>query len=261
MKFNIIFFFLIVNLFVFSQERVDGAFIDSIKTENRTIYEINKEATYYTSNNVFYKKTKLEEFDYTNLSLGNLHSVDLYNPLQIVLFYKDFNSIILLDNQLNETHQIDGNKQESILNFENVGLAGRNQIWFYDFMTQKIGLYDFNSNTYKFVSTPLKNKIIYYKTDYNYFYWVDEQNILYTCSIFGKIKTLAKLPKFDSIQIISEDSYMYLKDNTLYFFNIRTNTLKQIVISEKKIDTFYYKNGILSIFTEKKVINYFLTIN
>lgn len=261
MKFKIALFFLVLNLSVLSQERINTVFIDSINTENKTIYETTKQTTYHSLNNVFYKKTSQKEFDYTNLSLGNLYSVDLHNPLQIVLFYKDFNTIVLLDNQLNETHRIDGNKQESIINFEHIGLASRNQIWFYDFMTQKIGLYDYNSNTHKFISTPLTNKIIHHETDYNYFYWIDEENILYSSSVYGKIKTVAKIPKFDSIQIISEDSYMYLKENTLCFFNIRTNTLKQIVISEKEIDTFYYKNGIISIFIEKKVINYFLTIN
>ncbi len=260
MKFKIVLFFSVLHLAVFSQERLLPVLIDSIKTENRTIYEINKEATYYSNNNVFYKKTKLTEFDYTNLSLGNLHKVDLYNPLQIVLFYQDFNTIILLDNQLNETHRIDGNKQESILNFENVGLASRNQIWFYDFMTQKIGLYDFNSNTYKFVSTPIKNKIIYYKTDYNYFYWIDEENMFYNSSIFGKIKTLGKVPPFELIEVFDTTNYLYSFQGNLYFFNTEQNKTYEISISEKSFDNFYYKNGILSIFTPNKVINYLIQL-
>lgn len=259
MKFKIMLFFLVINS-VLSQERLNAVFIDSIKTESKIFNEINKEATYYTTNNVFYKKTKLKEFDYTNLSLGNLHSIDLYNPLQIVLFYKDFNTIILLDNQLNETHRIDGNKQEIILNFENVGLASRNQIWFYDFMTQKIGLYNFNTNTYKFISTPIKNKIIYYKTDYNYFYWIDDENIFYNSSIFGKIKTLGKIPSFELIEVFDNSNYLYSLHGNLHYFNTEQNKTYEILISEKSFDNFYYKNGILSIFTPNKVINYLIQL-
>lgn len=260
MKLKVVLYFLIINISVFSQEGLKAVYIDSIEIGSKTIHEINKEATYYTNNNVFYKKTNLSEFDYTNLSLGNLQTVDLYNPLQIVLLYKDFNTIILLDNQLNETHRIDGNKQESILNFENVGLASRNQIWFYDFMTQKIGLYDFNSNTYKFISTPIKNKIIYYKTDYNYFYWIDEENILYNSSIFGKIKTLGKVPPFELIEVFDTTNYLYSFHGSLYFFNAEQNKTYEILIPEKSFDNFYYKNGILSIFTPNKVINYLIQL-
>ncbi|NHN27630.1 hypothetical protein FIA58_018265 [Flavobacterium jejuense] len=256
MKFKFTVLFLSLTFSILSQEKIKTTFIDSLVLENKTVYEINEHNIYYSVNNVFYKKTKDKEFNYTNITLGNLTTVDLYNPLQTVLFYKDFNTVILLDNQLNENHKIEGNKLENIVAFSCIGLAIQNQIWFYDSLSQKIGLYNFKTDTYKFISTPLTSKITLHTTDYNYFYWIDEENICYTISIFGKIKTIGKLPVYDTIQILNEENYVIKKEKQLYLFKKKENKLFEISISKNSFDKFYYKNGILSIFTADKVINY-----
>ena len=58
-------------------------------------------AQYYIKNNVFIKKNTTQIWQYKNLSFGKISKVDIQNPLNIVLFYEDFNTVILLDNQLN----------------------------------------------------------------------------------------------------------------------------------------------------------------
>ncbi|MGZ4100177.1 MAG: hypothetical protein ACXVNM_14925, partial [Bacteroidia bacterium] len=37
---------------------------------------------------------------YSNLKLGNITTVDATNPLKLVLYYRDFQQIVFLDNQL-----------------------------------------------------------------------------------------------------------------------------------------------------------------
>lgn len=256
MKFRIVLFFLGLYLSALSQERINVLLIDSLKIEDKIFYEANEHASYFSNNNVFYKRTNAKDFDYTNVSLGNLTSVDLYNPLQIVLFYKDFNTIILLDNQLSETHRINGNKLETPIYFDNVGLASRNQFWFFDFLTQKIGLYNYNTDTYKFISTPIRNKIVHYTSDYNYFYWLNEENVLSSINLFGRIKTLSNISSFDLIQLVTDGNYLYKKDSQLYYCSINPDKCYEIIFSEKSFDKFYYKNGILSIFTTNKVTNF-----
>ncbi|NJM79508.1 MAG: hypothetical protein HC854_07710 [Flavobacterium sp.] len=127
-------------------------------------------------------------------------------------------------------------------------------------MTQKIGLYNFNSSIYKFITTPIKNKIIYYKTDYNYFYWIDEENLFYYSSIFGKIETVGKIPPFDLIEVFDTTNYLYSFNGILYYYNVKQNKTYEILISEKSFNNFYYKNGILAIFTPNKVINYLIQL-
>ena len=54
----------------------------------------------------------------------------------------------------------------------------------------------------------------------------------------------------------TDEKYVYKKDDQLYYCTINQNKCYEIIISEKSFDKFYYKNGILSIFTADKVINY-----
>ena len=57
---------------------------------------------YYIKNNVLFKKTESTILQYQNVSLGKIKKVDIINPLKIVLFYEDFNSVVFLDNLMNE---------------------------------------------------------------------------------------------------------------------------------------------------------------
>jgi len=61
---------------------------------------------YSIKNNVLSKTKKEESFEYKNISLGKPTKIDIQNPLKIMLFYENFNTIVLLDNQLSETQKI-----------------------------------------------------------------------------------------------------------------------------------------------------------
>lgn len=54
------------------------------------------------NNNELFKTNTNTEKTYTNYSFGEIHTVDISNPLKIVVCYKDFNNIVILDKQLNE---------------------------------------------------------------------------------------------------------------------------------------------------------------
>ena len=41
-----------------------------------------------------------------------IKKVDLINPLKVTLFYEEFNTVVLLDNQMNEIQKIDFSKNE-----------------------------------------------------------------------------------------------------------------------------------------------------
>ena len=100
-------------------------------------------ANYFIKNNVFIKKTKTRIWQYKNLSFGKISKVDIQNPLNIVLFYEDFNSIILLDNQLNETQRINFSENTTPILATATGLAFGNRLWMYNSLSQQIGLFDF----------------------------------------------------------------------------------------------------------------------
>ncbi|MCC9071942.1 hypothetical protein LNQ49_10150 [Flavobacterium sp. F-65] len=218
---------------------------------------------YIIKDNLFVKTNGKDAYEYKNISLGKITKVDLENPLKVVLFYEDFNTVILLDNQFNETNRINFSKNISPILASGIGIASQNQLWVYNTLNQQIGLYNYLKDEYKTVSTPLSDNIKYYQTNFNVFYWIDEKNNLFSCDIFGKIVALGKIPNFDDVTILNNHQYLFKKDNLLFFKDINMpemDNLMQIEISEKTFGNFYYKDQILSIFTFRGITNYKIII-
>lgn len=68
---------------------------------------------------------------------GKLSSVDVSNPLKIILYYKDFSTIVVLDRFLNIRNSIDLRK-ESLFQVRSVGQSYDNNIWIFDEQESKI---------------------------------------------------------------------------------------------------------------------------
>lgn len=215
--------------------------------------------SYQIKNNVFSKIKGSEIFEYKNVSLGKITKVDLQNPLKMVLFYEDFNSVVLLDNLLNKVTEINFSQSTTPIVVSAIGMSTQNQLWIYNTLNQQIGLFEYLKNEYKTVSIPLTEEIKYYQTDFNTFYWIDKKYNWYSCTIFGKITSLGKIPEFDKIQIISSSKYIFSQANKLFLKGINKSgaaTISEIKILEKTFDNFDYKEQILSIFTAAEILNY-----
>lgn len=218
------------------------------------------ENSYFIKNNVFYKKHKSEIWEYKNPALGTISKIYIQNPLKIVLFYGDFNTIITLDNQLNETHKINFSGNEIPILVKATGISSQNKLWIYNSLSQQIGLFDYLKNTYQTITPPIKGTLKHYESDFNTFQWIDENLNWYSCSIYGKITALGKVPNFDQIQLISNTDLIYKKNNLIYYFNLIENKNYLIELDKKTFDFFYYKDQILSIFTNQEITNYKITI-
>lgn len=62
---------------------------------------------------------------------GQLYSMDVTNPLKVILYYKDFSTVVALDRLLNVRHTIDLRKL-NIFQAKAVGLAYDNNVWVFD---------------------------------------------------------------------------------------------------------------------------------
>lgn len=213
-------------------------------------------ALYFNDNNVLYKLEKGKTFEYKNVSLGKISKVDIENPLKIVLFYDNFNTVILLDNQLSETQKILFTENSNPIIATAIGNATQNRLWLFNELKLQIELYDYLKNSVKTISTPISQNIIYYQSDFNNFSWIDSTNHWYSCNLFGNITAKGKLDDFDWIQFINENEYIYSKNKSLFIKNRVTSDKYEIKISEKTFEKCYYKDQILSIFTSEGIINY-----
>lgn len=215
---------------------------------------------YFVRNNILIKYFEGQTKEYQNLSLGKLTKVDVTNPLKILLFYENFNTIQLLDNQLNEIQKVDFNQITNPILTKCAGLSGQNKIWTLDTNSQQVGLYDLNSNTYKTLGNPLTNPVVLYYTDFNNFYWIDSKNNWYKTTIYGNTSFLGKAENMNSLQVISDNNILYSDEMQLFSKNRISQNIIAIEITEKSFKNFYYKDQILAIFTEKGITNYKILI-
>jgi hypothetical protein len=195
---------------------------------------------YYFSKTVLSKKTKKNELNYTNFLFGNITSVDISNPLKIVVFYEDFNVIILLDSQLNELDIL-----QLPYDISHVTKGIENHIWLYTRNTQTIESYNYKTKTIVSKSQPLKNtNVLAMKSTSNYVYLLTP----------GYIKTYDYLGSF-----IHETKAMNVIDfqyNNRVLYTQSKNTIHKIKDSKEtyilpqaiKIKNFFTINHHLYIF-------------
>jgi hypothetical protein len=252
-------FWMLFVLMVFSQERkITPIFLSAKQLVVDEFISIDSFGyLYYSKGNVFYKQQDKELYQYKNLSLGKIKRVDLQNPLKIVLFYEGLNSVITLDNQLNETSSINFTKiQNNPIVASAVGLASQNRLWVFNSLPMQLGLYDFTKQVFLPLSQPFQNPIQYYQTDYNQFYWIDSNNNIFTCDIFGKITTLGNTPSFSHVQILSSEKVIFQKENKLFLHDLKDNSTIEIQLDKKMIQNFQVKDQFLFIFTENEISKY-----
>lgn len=261
MKKQLTFFIYLMSIYFFGQNQtILATKIDSVGVYADQIIGVdNLLDHYYILDNVLFKKNKTVTFQYQNISLGKIATVDILNPLKIVVFYENFNTAVLLDNQLNEIQQIDFSKSQNPILPSTIGTSGQNKLWAYDQLSQQLGLFDPAKKIFNTLGIPFLQKGIS-QSDFNFFYWIDANNDWYSCSIFGEIKKITTLLSFDAIQIIDDEKILFSKDKKLYFVDKKTSKTYKIEIVEKSFLNFYLNGQILSIFTDTDIINYKITL-
>lgn len=255
-----LFFISTLTLCSAQENTINAILIDSKKVAFETFIGFDgMQSLYYINNNVLYKKDKNELWQYKNISLGKISKIDILNPLKIVLFYENFNTVILLDNQLNEIKKINFSEKLIPLVVSSIGISSNNQLWVYNSLTQQIGLYNYLKNNYKTISPPISGTILFYQTDFNTFYWIDNQHILHSCDLFGKINDLGKIPDFDQIQLLGSKDFIFSKDSEFFIKDEKKTPPKRIENLPKSFKNFFIKDQILSIFTTQEITNFKIT--
>src|SRR5688500_490308 len=68
---------------------------------------------------------------------GKIFTIDVSNPLKVLLYYKDFGTILVLDRLLNVRTTIDLRRQ-SLFQVKSVGQSYDNNIWIFDELESKL---------------------------------------------------------------------------------------------------------------------------
>ena len=207
---------------------------------------------YFSTSNNLYKINEKDTLNYTNNKFGKITGVETFNMLQTLVFYKQNNAFVLLDAQFNEINAV----IFSEINCDFLKPASQNELWFYDSLSQQIGLYNLNAKNYKLLSNPLNKIIKQAHSDYNYLYWIDDENNIYSINKFGKIASLGKVNSFEKVIFSDKSDLFCLFNDKIYYYSVENQSQVDIAIDEKMIKNFFYKDGILSIFTDYQISTY-----
>ena len=140
--------------------------------------------TYFIKDEVLHKSGPLGDFVFNNYLLGSITSVDIINPLKVLVFYREVNTALFLDNRLNEIERIDFNLLPEFLNVGAAGNAGNNLLWVFDMDTQELELFDYRNNRKTIVSQPFNGELLALTSGFTYCH-VLTSNGLFTFNVYG----------------------------------------------------------------------------
>ncbi len=259
MKF-IKFFILLLSSSIVAQTSITAKLIKKEALNVDTIVDIdNFGTTYYINNSTFYLQTKDKTINYSNVQLGDITSANTFNPLKINLFYKDFNSVVVLDNRLAEIVKIDFNFLEPFRNLTHVSTANDNAVWLFNQNTQQLELFDYISRKTIAKTLPINDTVIDITSNYN-FCWLMSSTFIYAYNYFGSL--IYKIPNngYTSLKVGNENLFL-LKENQIFFKGKNTTKIKEIKLPQLLINQFLVTNETLYIYDDEFLYQYQLITN
>lgn len=156
---------------------------------------------------------------------GKLYSVDVTNPLKLLLFYKDFSTLVILDRQLSVRNTIDL-RRHNILQASAVALSYDNNIWVFDSYNNKLKKLNEEGNTLLetpdfrmlFSTTIVPNQIM----DQNGLVYIyDTAQGIYAFDSYGTFKRKVPITGWTNIHIVNHTIFG-MANHTILAYDMNT---------------------------------------
>jgi hypothetical protein len=156
---------------------------------------------------------------------GQASLIDVSNPLKVLLYYRDFATIAVLDRLLNVRNIIDLRKQ-NILQARAIGQSYDNKIWLYDEVENKLKKIDEDGKLLLetpdfrqlFGQAPMPQKI--FDQD-QYVYLYDSAQAVFVFDYYGALKNKILITGWQNFKVAGK--YIFgSADNKLFRYNIQT---------------------------------------
>lgn len=259
MKLKLFFLLFFIQLSLFSQ-KVSTSFIEKTPFNLERFVGVDKFNNFYGINkNTFYKIEGSKTYQFADIQLGELTSADLLNPLKITLFYRDMNTVVIVDNRLNEISRINFT---TITNFRNVDHAttGKdNSLWIFNIDLQQLELFDYNTKKVLFHTQPINQEIIQQESNFNFCWLLQEKKLEFYNSYGSFMNAFPATKNFlfrqDNNLIVGRDQekWMVLKRDAKAF--------QPLEISQNAVKDFYLNNENLYLYANNFIYQYQLNLS
>ncbi|MEP7373624.1 MAG: hypothetical protein ABI675_09575 [Chitinophagaceae bacterium] len=155
---------------------------------------------------------------------GQASLIDVSNPLKVLLYYRDFATIVVLDRFLNVRNIIDLRKQD-ILQARAIGQSYDNKIWLYDEVENKLKKIDEDGKLLLetpdfrqlFDQAPIPQKI--FDQD-QYVYLYDSAQAVFVFDYYGALKNKILIAGWQNFKVAGK--YIFgSNDSKLFRYNIQ----------------------------------------
>jgi hypothetical protein len=186
---------------------------------------------------------------------GKLFSIDATNPLKLLLYYKNFSTIVVLDRFLNILNTINL-RQQNIYKVKAIAASYDNNIWLFDeddAMLKKIddnGMVLMSTVDFRniFDSIPSPEQIL----DRDKFvYLYDTAKGFYTFDYYGSFKTRIPFLNWSSIDVIANNLYGF-SNNLLHQYKPGSLNLREYVLPVSFNNALQIKAGNNKLFVLQK---------
>tara|TARA_R110000787_G_scaffold183014_1_gene294991 strand:+ start:128 stop:898 length:771 start_codon:yes stop_codon:yes gene_type:complete len=214
--------------------------------------------TFYIKDQVLYKKTSVGLFNFKDFQLGEIYSVDIVNPMNVAVYYQDFNTVVLLDNKLSEIERINFNNISEFINSSQSKVAANNSLWVFNMDSQQLELYNYRSKSKILVSQPINGEVLSIASNFNYCFVLTESKIR-AYNIYGSLLAELNNEGFQKIVQLSQN-IIALKYNELYYIDKETREITKMKTPEINIKDLQLTQDFLYIYHENKISTFKLTL-
>jgi len=177
---------------------------------------------------------------------GKLFSIDATNPLKVLLYYKNFSTIVVLDRFLNVRNTINLRKQ-NIFKVKAIAASYDNNVWVFDEGDSKLKKIDDNGEVILettdfrniFDSTPSPSQII--DRD-GFVYLYDSTKGFYTFDYYGALKGRLPFLNWHNPEVIAKTMYGF-NDTALFQYKQGSLNLKEFKLPISFADAIQIKAG------------------
>ncbi len=205
------------------------------------IYVItDNEIVKYNASGVLQKKFSTKRY-------GKIDFVDAMNPLKVLVYYKDFQQLLFLDNQLTESSSM---ISIETLGYEQTSLvcsSSNNSFWLYDKQNNELSRFDSElkslvktGNLKRILDIDIKPNFMQEHNNYVYVNCPNEGILVF--DIYGTFYKTIPLKNLKEFNVVNGDVFYY-ENSTLKQYQAQTFNTIEKQYTDTLIKTVYWQNN------------------
>lgn len=210
--------------------------------------------SYFIKQNIFYKNGEDKTYQFNDLQLGKLTSVDIINPLKITLFYENMNTVVFLDRHLIEIGRINFTVLPKFRSLGFATTASNNSLWIFNVNSQQLEIFDYLKKATLASSQPIGQNVIGQKSNFN-FCWLLTEKMVEKYNSYGSL--LLKIPNPGFTMLAENNGHLIAKNKEGIFF-LKKGSSEFVPLKIPKIDvkSFYLNDENLYIYDGEFIHTY-----